>query len=52
MKKAEDILIKDNQVILPIYYYTNIQLVKPYVKDVIVDYAGQLDITRVKLMEH
>ncbi|WP_068616329.1 peptide ABC transporter substrate-binding protein [Paenibacillus tuaregi] len=52
MKKAENILIKDNQVILPIYYYTNIQLVKPYVKDVIVDYAGQLDITRVKLMEH
>ncbi|MNH72140.1 Oligopeptide-binding protein OppA precursor [compost metagenome] len=52
MKKAEDILIKDNQVILPIYYYTNIQLVKPYVKDVIVDYAGQLDISRVKLMEH
>ncbi|USB34489.1 peptide ABC transporter substrate-binding protein [Paenibacillus sp. YPG26] len=52
MKKAEDILIKDNQVILPIYYYTNIQLVKPYVKDVILDYAGQLDITRVKLLEH
>ncbi|MBP1999206.1 oligopeptide transport system substrate-binding protein [Paenibacillus shirakamiensis] len=52
MKKAEDLLIKQNQVILPIYYYTNIQLVKPYVKDVVIDYGGQLDVTHVKLLEH
>ncbi|CAM2828739.1 peptide ABC transporter substrate-binding protein [Paenibacillus sediminis] len=42
MNKAEQILIKDNNVIMPIYYYSNTALIKPYVKGVIIDYAGNI----------
>ena len=44
MAKAEKILIGDNQAIMPIYYYTSSQLVKPYVKNFVVDYAVTLTI--------
>ncbi|AWB45378.1 peptide ABC transporter substrate-binding protein [Paenibacillus sp. CAA11] len=52
MAKAEDILLKDNQVIMPLYYYTDPRLVKPYVKGLLADYSGALDFTRIKLLEH
>lgn len=52
MAKAENIFLNDNQVILPVYYYSNVELVKPYVKDLQIDYSGTLDLTRIKLLEH
>ncbi|WP_145023604.1 ABC transporter substrate-binding protein [Paenibacillus sp. Y412MC10] len=45
-KKAETMIIKDQQVVLPIYYYTNVALIKPNLKGVVIDYAGQVDFTR------
>ncbi|MWV45246.1 peptide ABC transporter substrate-binding protein [Paenibacillus sp. HJL G12] len=44
--KAENILIKDQQVLMPIYYYTNVALLKPNLKGVLIDYAGGVDFTR------
>jgi oligopeptide transport system substrate-binding protein len=44
--KAEKLLIQDQQVLLPIYYYTNVALIKPNLKGVIIDYAGGVDFTR------
>lgn len=44
--KAENMLIKDEQVILPIYYYTNVALIKPNLKGVLIDYSGAVDFTR------
>ncbi|WP_199618919.1 peptide ABC transporter substrate-binding protein [Paenibacillus alkalitolerans] len=46
MAKAEKILIQDNMAILPLYYYTRIWMNKPYVKDVVMDYSGNMDYTR------
>jgi oligopeptide transport system substrate-binding protein len=46
MKKAEQILIGDNMALLPMYYYTRIWMNKPYVKDVVIDYSGNMDYTR------
>lgn len=40
--KAEKILIQDNMALMPIYYYTNVRLVKPYVKGVYIDYKGNI----------
>ncbi|MFD0616356.1 peptide ABC transporter substrate-binding protein [Paenibacillus sp. GCM10027629] len=40
--KAEKILIQDNQVILPIYYYTTIGLVKPNLKGMFHDFNGSI----------
>lgn len=44
--KAETLLIKDQQVLMPIYYYTNVALIKPNLKGVNINYAGQVDFTR------
>ncbi|REE94362.1 oligopeptide transport system substrate-binding protein [Paenibacillus taihuensis] len=49
MAKAEKILIGDNQAIMPIYYYTSAQLVKPYVKNYVVDFGGNIDYTRISI---
>ncbi|CAM3432781.1 peptide ABC transporter substrate-binding protein [Marinicrinis lubricantis] len=46
MAKAEKILIEDNMAILPIYYYTGIWLQQDYVKNVVIDYSGNIDFTR------
>lgn len=46
MSKAEKILIADDMVIMPIYYYTSDELIKPYVKNVLIDYKGDIDYTR------
>ncbi|GIO30529.1 MULTISPECIES: peptide ABC transporter substrate-binding protein [Paenibacillus] len=44
--KAEKLLIQDQQVLLPIYYYTNVALIKPNLKGVKIDYSGGVDFTR------
>jgi len=43
--QAEKMLM-DEMVILPIYYYTAIWMHKDYVKNVVIDYAGNIDFTR------
>ncbi|SFS80328.1 peptide ABC transporter substrate-binding protein [Paenibacillus sp. BC26] len=49
MAKAEKLLIGDNQALMPLYYYSSAQLVKPYVKNAIVDYSGNVDYTRISI---
>ncbi|GIO39144.1 oligopeptide-binding protein OppA [Paenibacillus antibioticophila] len=51
-KKAEENLIKDNQVLLPIYYYTSVSVSKPYLKGVVLDFSGAVDYSRAYLLEH
>jgi len=51
-KKAEEILIKDNQVLMPLYYYTNVALEKTWLKGVVLDFSGAIDYTRAYLLEH
>lgn len=51
-KKAEEILVKDNMAIMPIYYYTNVAVEKPYLKGVSLDFSGAIDYTRAYLLEH
>ncbi|MNO70943.1 Oligopeptide-binding protein OppA precursor [compost metagenome] len=51
-KKAEELLVKDTIGIMPIYYYTNVALEKPYLKGVSVDFSGGIDYTRAYLLEH
>ncbi|MFC4100499.1 peptide ABC transporter substrate-binding protein [Paenibacillus xanthanilyticus] len=46
MAKAEKILIGDNMAIMPIFYSSVNTLVKPYVKNVTIDYKGDIDYTR------
>ena len=52
MAKAEKILIGDNMALLPLYYYTRIWMNKPYVKDVVIDYSGNMDYTRGWIEQH
>ena len=49
--KAEKILIQDEQALMPIYYYTNVSLTKPYLKGVSLDYSGAVDYSRAYLIE-
>lgn len=49
---AEKILIQDDMVIMPIYYYTNNSLTKEYLKGVTLDFSGSVDFTRAYLLEH
>lgn len=42
MAKAESLLVKDHMVVMPIYYYTSANLMKPYVKNVYLDYKGDI----------
>ncbi|MGM1046540.1 MAG: peptide ABC transporter substrate-binding protein [Bacillota bacterium] len=46
MADAEKILVQDNQVVLPLFYYSNVSLVKPWVKGLTLDYKGDIDFTR------
>lgn len=46
MSKAEKILIQDNQVLMPLYYYTNEYLIKPNLKGVSLDFSGGVDFSR------
>ncbi|MMZ60238.1 Oligopeptide-binding protein OppA precursor [compost metagenome] len=51
-KKAEEILIKDNMILMPVYYYTNVALEKTWLKGVVLDFSGAIDYTRAYLTEH
>lgn len=46
MAKAEQILIGDNMAIMPIFFSSVNTLVKPYVKNVTIDYKGDIEYTR------
>ncbi|WP_106768323.1 peptide ABC transporter substrate-binding protein [Paenibacillus faecalis] len=46
MSRAEEILVKENQVVMPLYYYSNVSLVKPWVKGLNIDFKGDIDFTR------
>ncbi|MBD8839859.1 MULTISPECIES: ABC transporter substrate-binding protein [unclassified Paenibacillus] len=48
---AEKILIQDEMGVMPIYYYTNVSLTKPYLKGVQLDFSGAIDFTRAYLEE-
>ncbi|WP_338540185.1 peptide ABC transporter substrate-binding protein [Paenibacillus tundrae] len=48
---AEKILIQDEMAVMPIYYYTNVSLTKPYLKGVQLDFSGAIDFTRAYLEE-
>ena len=45
MAQAEKILVQDNQVVMPLFYYSNVSLIKPWVKGLTLDYKGDLDFT-------
>lgn len=49
---AEKILIQDEMAIMPVYYYTQTSLTKPYLKGVTKDFSGAIDFTRAYLEEH
>lgn len=44
--KAEKLLIQDDMVVAPIYYYADASLTKPNVKGISVDFSGAIDLTR------
>jgi len=46
MAAAEKILIQDEQVLLPIYYYSNVSLTKENVKGISINYSGAIDFSR------
>ncbi|MGG1877728.1 peptide ABC transporter substrate-binding protein [Paenibacillus cisolokensis] len=46
MAQAEKILVEENQVVMPIYYYSSVSLIKPWVKNLHIDYKGDIDFTR------
>lgn len=46
MARAEEILVKDTMSIMPIYYYTGIWMHKDYVKNVWIDYSGNINFNR------
>lgn len=49
--KAEKILVQDDMVMLPIYYYTNPSLTKPNVKGIALDFSGMIDFTRAYITQ-
>ncbi|ADM70963.1 Oligopeptide-binding protein OppA [Paenibacillus polymyxa E681] len=49
--KAEKILVQDDMVMLPIYYYSNVSLTKPNVKDIGLDFSGAVDFTRAYITQ-
>ncbi|MGG1618105.1 peptide ABC transporter substrate-binding protein [Paenibacillus sp. NRS-1782] len=49
--KAEKILVQDDMVMLPIYYYSNVSLTKPNVKDITLDFSGAIDFTRAYITQ-
>ncbi|MCQ4086118.1 peptide ABC transporter substrate-binding protein [Saccharibacillus sp. JS10] len=52
MAAAEKMLVQDNMVIMPVYYYTQASLTKPYLKGVTTDFSGAINFTRAYLEEH
>ncbi|ADO57520.1 MULTISPECIES: peptide ABC transporter substrate-binding protein [Paenibacillus] len=49
--KAEKLLVQDDMVLLPIYYYSNTSLTKPNVKGVALDFSGAIDFTRAYITQ-
>lgn len=49
---AEKLLIEQDMVLIPLYYYTNNSLTKEYLKGVTLDFSGAIDLTRGYLLEH
>ncbi|WP_219836617.1 peptide ABC transporter substrate-binding protein [Paenibacillus sp. R14(2021)] len=49
MAKAEKILVGDNMALMPLYYYSSAQLIKPYVKNYTIDFSGNVDYTRISI---
>lgn len=46
MNQAEQILMKDNMAILPLYYYTGVYMAKKNLHNIDMDYQGMVDYTR------
>ncbi|MFB5759299.1 peptide ABC transporter substrate-binding protein [Paenibacillus medicaginis] len=44
--EAEKMLVQDDMVIAPIYYYSNVSLTKTNVKGIALDFSGAIDFTR------
>ncbi|WP_379131503.1 peptide ABC transporter substrate-binding protein [Paenibacillus sp. sgz500958] len=49
---AEKLIIEQDMILMPIYYYTNNSLTKEYLKGVTLDFSGAIDLTRGYLLEH
>ncbi|CAM3728909.1 peptide ABC transporter substrate-binding protein [Cohnella lubricantis] len=49
MDQAEQILVKDNMAILPVYYYSGVYMVQQNVQGLEMDYQGQIDFTRASV---
>ncbi|MDO3409198.1 peptide ABC transporter substrate-binding protein [Saccharibacillus sp. CPCC 101409] len=49
---AEKQLIGEDTAIIPVYYYTQASLTKPYLKGVTTDFSGAINFTRAYLEEH
>ncbi|QWU14953.1 oligopeptide transport system substrate-binding protein [Paenibacillus sophorae] len=49
---AEKMIIQDDMILIPIYYYTNNTLIKPYLKGITHDFSGAVDLTHAYLLEH
>ncbi|AHV98395.1 peptide ABC transporter substrate-binding protein [Paenibacillus sabinae] len=49
---AEKMIIQDDMILIPLYYYSNNSLTKPYLKGVTLDFSGGIDLTRAYLLEH
>lgn len=47
--QAEKMLVEEDMVIAPLYYYTNVSLTKPYLKGVSLDFSGAIDFTRASV---
>ncbi|MFD1772949.1 peptide ABC transporter substrate-binding protein [Paenibacillus rhizophilus] len=49
---AEKMIIQDDMILIPIYYYTNNTLMKTYLKGITHDFSGAVDLTHAYLLEH
>lgn len=49
---AEKILIQDEMAIMPVYYYTQPSLTKPYLKGVTTDFSGAINFNHAYLENH
>ncbi|MCM3784442.1 peptide ABC transporter substrate-binding protein [Neobacillus mesonae] len=47
--QAEKMLVEEDMIIVPLYYYTNVSLTKPYLKGVSLDFSGAIDFTRASI---
>jgi len=50
--QAEKLMVEQDMILIPLYYYTNNSLTKEYLKGVTLDFSGAIDLTRGYLLEH